>query len=598
MKTFPEISLRPRALAVLAAALLPAVSVRADSANTAAVVSSATTFKTTVNATQQAFIDSTSSPVNSSCQYNLLLSNVVVWSNVPISTTLSGATRNGLNFTALSTVQRDAALAVATTALSTTGKKLLDDVRAGDRYISGEVTNAKGTTSAAWGFNKYFIGFVGAPSTTTPWTFQFGGHHLAYNITYNGTYLSGTPIFAGTEPNAWTDSTGTYAPLGAQRTLIEAVRPTLTTSALLSGTFSDVVFGPNGSGPGATGNHDTIHPKAYPTTGRGQLYSALTTTQQTQVRSYIEAWVNYLHPSIASELLAIYESPQALAETYVGYAGSNTLMRASNNYFRVDGPRVWIEFSVQGGVYDMTSYHDHGVVRDKLADYGAAYGSTTIATTVRPPTISTQPVSQSVAPGAGVTFSVTAASAGSGTATLAYQWYKGGAAISGATNSSYNVPSVSSANAGSYSVKVISTGGLVTSNAATLTVTEPFATFLSTYGVTAGGDDDFDGIKNSFEFLLGGIPTTPNVSILPASSMTTVGANPALVFTFYVTSPLGGVTWSVEYSSDLATWTTAVHGTDGITIVSSPISANLNFITATIPTTATEFVARLRVTTP
>ena len=595
MKTFPIISLRLSSLAVLAAALLPAISCRADSANTAAVVSSATTFKAGVNATQQTFIDSTSSPVNSSCQYNFLLSNVEVWSNVPVSTTLSGATRNGLIFSALSTVQKDAALAVATNALSTTGKKLLDDVRAGDRYISGEVPNAKGTTSAAWGYNKYFIGFVGAPSTTTPWTFQFGGHHLAYNITYNGTYTSGTPMFAGTEPNAWTDTTGTYAPLGAQRTLLEALRPTLTTSALLTGTFSDVVFGPNGSGPGTTNTHDTVQPKAYPTTGRGQLYSALTTAQQTQVRSYIEAWVNYLHPSIASELLAIYESPQALAETYVGYAGTNTLMRASANYFRVDGPRLWIEFSVQGGVYDMTSYHDHGVFRDKLADYGAAYGSTTISTTVRPPTIGTQPLTQTIPIGNGATLSVSAASAGTGTATLTYQWHKDGAAISGATAATYTIASATAASAGAYFVNVISTGGLTKSNTATLTISDPFAAFLATYGVPAAGDSDYDGIANGIEFVLGGNPTIPNVSILPTA---TRDSTPALVFSFNATTPLGAVTWAVEYSSDLVAWTTAVHGTDGVTITSSPVSANVNLITVTIPTTATELVARLRVTTP
>ena len=212
---------------LLVALVLPAISSRADSANTAAVVNAVTTFKAGLNATQTTFIDATSSPVNSSCQYNFLLSNAEVWSNLPVSSTLSGATRNGLIFSALTAAQQTNALAV-----STTGKKLLDDMRAGDRYISGEVTNAKGTTSTMWGYNKYFVSFVGAPSTTTPWTFQFGGHHLAYNITYNGTYLSGTPIFAGTEPNNWTDSTGTYAPFGAQRTLLEALHPTLTTSAL------------------------------------------------------------------------------------------------------------------------------------------------------------------------------------------------------------------------------------------------------------------------------------------------------------------------------------------------------------------------------
>ncbi len=452
--------------------LAPVSSARAaDAANTQAVVNAASAFLAPLSATQTSPIDaSNSAQLNTSALYNFTLTNVEVWSNLPVSTSFSGSTRNGLIFSSLSSTNQANALAVASAALSTAGRQLLDDVRAGDRYISGEVTNARGTTSSMWGYNKYFIAFVGTPSTTSAFTFQFGGHHLAYNITYNGTFPSGTPIFAGTEPNAWTDATGTYAPLGTQRSLLESLRSQLSTAALLSGTFSDVVFGPNGSGPGSTSGHDTTQPKAYPTSGRGQLYSALTSDQQALVRSYIQSWVNLLHPSLAAELLPIYLSDLALAETYVGYAGSNALLRAANNYFRVDGPRLWIEFSVQGGVYDPSGYHDHGIVRDKLADYGAAYGTTTIATTLRPPVINTQPASQSVATGGSATFAVSAASAGTGNATLSYQWYKDGVAISGATGASYTVASAAAGDAGSYSVAVVSTGGLTTSAVATLTV--------------------------------------------------------------------------------------------------------------------------------
>ncbi len=587
--------------AAAAAWWLAPVPAKADSANTAAVTAAANAFMAPLSSTQKTPIDAASgTTLNTSCLYNFTLANVEVWSNLPVSTTYSGTTRNGLIFSGLSATNQTNALAVASTALSTTGKKLLDDVRAADRYISGEVPNAKGTTSSMWSYNKYFIAFVGAPSTSAPWTFQFGGHHLAYNITYNGDYTSGTPIFAGNEPNSWTDSTGTYAPLGAERSILESLRPTLTTSALLSGTFSDVVFGANGTGPGSTSNHDTNQPKSYPTTGRGQLYSALTSTQQAYVRSYLEAWVNYLAPSIAAELLAIYESPQALAETYVGYAGSNTLMRASNNYFRVDGPRLWIEFSVQGGVYDMSSYHDHGLVRDKLADYGAAYGSTTISTTVRPPTISAQPATQTATISSSATLSVTAASAGTGTATLSYQWFKDGVAISGATASSYTIASAASSDAGAYSVWVISTGGLTKSATAILTVDDPYADFLATYqltGAAATDDSDGDGISLLLEFVLGGNPTVASTSILPAA---TVDANGALVLTFHVTANLGNVTWAVEYSSDLAgSWTTAVNGQNGVTITSAPGDTGYYIITATIPNTsgASEF-ARLRVTKP
>ena len=50
--------------------------------------------------------------------------------------------------------------------------------------------------------------------------------------------------------------------------------------------------------------------------------------------------------------------------------------------------------------------------------------------------ITTQPASQTVTAGQTATFSVTA----TGTAPLSYQWKKNGAAISGATASSYTTP--------------------------------------------------------------------------------------------------------------------------------------------------------------
>src|SRR5882757_843907 len=116
-----------------------------STATTTNVVTAANAFMVLLNATQKSAIDSfTSSQLNTSCLYNSNLTNAETWSNIPISTSFSGATRNGLIFSSLTAAQSNAAIAIATAALSTTGKKLHDDVRSSDRYISGEVTNAKG----------------------------------------------------------------------------------------------------------------------------------------------------------------------------------------------------------------------------------------------------------------------------------------------------------------------------------------------------------------------------------------------------------------------------------------------------------------------
>ena len=60
------------------------------------------------------------------------------------------------------------------------------------------------------------------------------------------------------------------------------------------------------------------------------------------------------------------------------------------------------------------------------------------------PTITTHPVTQTVAPGGSLTLSVTA----SGSGTLTYQWSRNGVAVAGATNASYTIGNAQLADAG------------------------------------------------------------------------------------------------------------------------------------------------------
>jgi len=83
-----------------------------------------------------------------------------------------------------------------------------------------------------------------------------------------------------------------------------------------------------------------------------------------------------------------------------------------------------------------------------------------------PPAIQIQPQSQTVVSGGSVTFSVTV----TGTGPFSYQWTSSGGAITGATGSSYTIPSVTANNAGAYQVVVTGAGGTVFSALATLTV--------------------------------------------------------------------------------------------------------------------------------
>jgi hypothetical protein len=85
------------------------------------------------------------------------------------------------------------------------------------------------------------------------------------------------------------------------------------------------------------------------------------------------------------------------------------------------------------------------------------------------PTITSQPVSQTVIKGAKVTFSVTA----SGKAPLGYQWKLNGKPINTANAATLAINSAQPANAGNYTVTVFNSYGSTTSATAMLTVNVP-----------------------------------------------------------------------------------------------------------------------------
>jgi glucose/arabinose dehydrogenase len=127
------------------------------------------------------------------------------------------------------------------------------------------------------------------------------------------------------------------------------------------------------------------------------------------------------------------------------------------------------------------------------------------------PSITTQPASQTVAAGQSVTFSVGA----TGTQPLAYQWQRGTTNIAGATSASYTFTAQAADNGATFRVIVSNAFGSVTSNAATLTVTQnsaPTATITAPAAgtlYTAGGTVNYAGTG-----------TDPQDGTLPASAFT------------------------------------------------------------------------------
>jgi hypothetical protein len=177
--------------------------------------------------------------------------------------------------------------------------------------------------------------------------------------------------------------------------------------------------------------------------------------------------------------------------------------------------------------------------------FGNATSNAATLTVNVPPTISSQPASQTVTAGQTATFSVTA----TGSGTLKYQWKKSGATISGATSASYTTPAtVASDNGAVFTVTITGASGSITSNGATLTVNGPpsiskqpvnqtvLAGQTATFSVTASGTAPLTYQWNKGGAAIGGATSASYTT--PATTTADNGSQ----FTVIVTNGAGNIT--------------------------------------------------------
>ncbi len=226
-----------------------------------------------------------------------------------------------------------------------------------DDFLAG-VSSAAGFSSS-----NYHIAFLGTPAATGTWQLYFGGHHFALTNTYTDGVLAGaTPSFRGVEPfTAFSQNGRENAPMlqeqAAFAAMFAALSPDELARATLAGTYSDIVAGPQ--------KDDAI-----PTVQEGLRVGDLSEAQQALVLAAIETYVRDINASGADAIMARYKAD--LPDTFIGLVGSPAV-DAATNYVRIDGPSVWIEFSLQTS-RTVDGIHPHSVWRDKTTDYGGSKG--------------------------------------------------------------------------------------------------------------------------------------------------------------------------------------------------------------------------------
>lgn len=153
---------------------------------------------------------------------------------------------------------------------------------------------------------------------------------------------------------------------------------------------------------------------------------------------------------------------------------------ASFNVLGMGMPPLTYQWRKNGAAISGANSPSYTTPATLIADNGAIFTATVsnsqgsitsnnavLSVTSNAPSITTQPTAQSVGLGQAATFSV----AVTGASTLAYQWRKNGATISGATSSIYNLPNASQADHNAlFSVVVSNSYGTVTSGNALLRI--------------------------------------------------------------------------------------------------------------------------------
>lgn len=307
-----------------------------------------------------AFLAGLSDTQLSATQFGVRSTEWRLWSNV------DSYPRQGVTLADLTVDQIALGTALLTAALSADGLETTEKIR----KINQAAGEATGNTA---GFNEdaYYWTIMGEPSTTTPWGFQFDGHHCVINYFVLGDQIVMSPCFWGSEPTQIdidgetvtiydTEFATAVATINALTTAQQAVAITKTaktTDVFLAGAFTDNLV------------------QEYEGISAAKLDGA----QKKQLLKLINVFVGKAADKHAAVKMA--EVKKHLDETYFSWQGG--IESDSAFYLRVHSPVIWIEFDCEGpgplsGAYPegastsgVSQQHVHCIVRTPNGnDYG------------------------------------------------------------------------------------------------------------------------------------------------------------------------------------------------------------------------------------
>ena len=311
-----------------------------------------------VLAAAEAFLGTLTSEQRAKANLDLNAKTRTVWSNLPTGIAMQvGATeRNGLKLGDMNAAQEKAAMTLVASALSREGYEKVTAVVDADELLEQQSAPMRAATQRIrFGRKEFYLAILGKPAAGSTWMLQFGGHHLAVNVTFAGGAHVLTPTHTGAQPTNFTLEGRNVRPLGDENdkafALINALSAEQRKQAILGVEVRNLVLGPGEDGK-------MIAPE-------GVKASTFDAAQRAQLLDLIGEWVRIVGDEAAGAKMA--DAKANLDATYFAWAGPTT--NGSRSYFRIQGPTVFIEYAAQGNATPPD--HIHTIYRDPSNDYGS-----------------------------------------------------------------------------------------------------------------------------------------------------------------------------------------------------------------------------------
>lgn len=277
----------------------------------------------------QAFLDGLTTKERKASVFDVDDDEWLKWSNV------DGYEREGARMGDLTEKQRNLGYALLGEALSADGLTQTRNIMKLNAFVGDYNGGGKDTLTEG----AYFFTFMGTPSTTKPWGFQYEGHHVAINYFVLGDQVVMTPTFMGSEPTSATYNGEKIVTFKTETTAGLAMLRSLTSAQQAKVISSTVEKSGDDMQAGAGKDNAEL---AY----QGLAASELTDAQRDKLLDLVRVYVGYMNDGHAEVKMS--EVEEHLDDTYFYWIGATK--DTSAFYYRVHSPVVLIEYDAQSPI--------------------------------------------------------------------------------------------------------------------------------------------------------------------------------------------------------------------------------------------------------